>query len=65
MSGAVNLADPDVEPTDADLRELSRRAFSGVRATREAALERLRAQIAEAREQALRVLGPASAREPT
>ena len=48
MSDRVDLADPDFEPTDEQLQELSRRAFSDVKARHEAAMERMRAQIAEA-----------------
>lgn len=54
MSGPVNLADPAFEPTDEQLHELSRRAFAGVAAAHAKSLERLRAQIAEARREALR-----------
>ena len=36
-----NLADPDFEPTDEQLQELSRRAFAGVAEARQAALTTL------------------------
>jgi hypothetical protein len=42
---AINLADPDFEPTDEQLIGLSRRAFAGVTAKHEAALAKLRAEI--------------------
>jgi hypothetical protein len=46
MIDRVNLADPDVEPTDEQLIGLSTRAFAGVARAHAVALERLRAQIA-------------------
>ena len=49
MIDRVNLADPDVEPTDAQLIGLSTRAFAGVARAREMALQRIRAEIAAAR----------------
>ena len=52
----IDLADPAFEPTDEELIGLSRRAFAGVRERHEAALARIRAQIAEATEQSLRAL---------
>jgi hypothetical protein len=52
----INLADPAFEPTDEELMGLSVRAFAGVAAAHRAALERLRADIAAAREQALHAL---------
>jgi hypothetical protein len=45
MGDAINLADPDFEPTDEQLIGLSKRAFAGVAARHEAALARLRAEI--------------------
>lgn len=53
MVDRVNLADPDCEPTDAQLVELGARAFRGVRSAHEAALRRLRAEIARTRAEAL------------
>jgi hypothetical protein len=53
MAEPINLADPDFEPTDEQLIGLSTRAFAGVRAAHEAAMRRLRAQIAAAREEAM------------
>lgn len=52
MADRVNLADPDVEPTDEQLMGLSKRAFAHVPQARAEALERLRAQIDDYREQA-------------
>jgi hypothetical protein len=53
MADSVNLADPDVEPTDEQLAELMKRAFADVRAKHEAALSRLHAEIAVARTEVL------------
>jgi hypothetical protein len=41
------MADPSVEPTDDDLRELSREAFADVAGANQAALRALREQIAQ------------------
>jgi hypothetical protein len=57
MSAPINLADPAFEPTDAQLQELSARAFAGVRAARERSLEQLRTEIAREREKVLLALG--------
>lgn len=54
MDAPGNLADPDFEPSDEDLIGLSRRAFANVRSEHERALEKLRAEIARARAEALR-----------
>jgi len=62
MSERINLADPEFEPTDAQLIELSTRAFSGVRRAREEALAELRAKIAAARAEVLRSLDAPSTR---
>lgn len=51
-----DLADPAFEPTDAQLVELSQRAFAGVRQQNERALQGIRDQIAAARELVLRAL---------
>ena len=56
MTEPVNLADPDVEPTDEQLQDLAARAFAGVKAANELALQKLRAQIASEREKVLRDL---------
>lgn len=56
MGGRINLADPSFEPTDEQLQELSRRAFAGVAAANARALAKLRAQIGNARQEALRAL---------
>ena len=45
MGDAINLADPNFEPTDEQLIGLSRRAFAGVTAKHEAALAKLRVEI--------------------
>jgi hypothetical protein len=64
MSDAINLADPDFEPTDEQLIGLSVRAFAGVRAAHEAAMARLRAEIAVAREETLRAFAGRRKRSP-
>jgi hypothetical protein len=46
MGDAVNLADPDFEPSDEQLMELAKRAFEGVKERHEAVLVKLRADIA-------------------
>lgn len=49
-----NLADPDYEPTDDELRELMRGAYADAIAGRDAAHRELRQGIAEARAEAIR-----------
>jgi hypothetical protein len=53
VNDPINLADPAFEPTDEQLQELSAQAFAGVAAAHEAALAKMRAEIATAQEQAL------------
>jgi hypothetical protein len=53
VSDRINLADPDFEPTDEQLIELSREAFAHVRGEHEASLRALRLRIADARREAL------------
>ena len=53
MVDRVNLADPEAEPTDEQLAGLSARAFAGVGRAHEVALQRIRAEIAAARERVL------------
>jgi len=60
MIDRVNLADPEAEPSDAQLAGLSARAFAGVSRARELALERLRSEIVAARQS---VLAELAARE--
>lgn len=45
MVRITNMADPDYEPSDEDLRELSREAFADIGAQHEARLARLRQEI--------------------
>jgi hypothetical protein len=45
----ARLSDPDFEPTDEDLMALSRAAFADVEERHRIALEKLYAEIAEAR----------------
>jgi hypothetical protein len=54
MSEVVNLADPEFEPTDEQLIQLSVRAFAGVRAAHEAAMMKLRAEIEHERRAIMR-----------
>ena len=56
MGDAINLADPDFEPTDEQLIGLSKRAFAGVTAKHEAALRKLRMEIELARAKVLKDL---------
>lgn len=56
MSAPINLADPECEPSDAQLVELSTRAFAGVRLSQVERLRRLRAEIEVARMRALQRL---------
>lgn len=56
MANAINLADPEFEPSDEQLRDLSTRAFAGVREAHELALQKLRTDITAARGDALRSL---------
>jgi len=53
----TRLADPNYEPTDEELRELSRAAFSDVAAKHRAALSRMRDEIAAAQKEAREALG--------
>lgn len=56
MDRPKNLADPEFEPTDEELVELSRRAFEGVAAAMQDDRERLRASIAAQRREVLAAL---------
>ena len=56
MRDRINLADPDVEPTDEELVCLVAEAFTGVAAANEASQKSMRARIATEREAALRYL---------
>jgi hypothetical protein len=49
----VDLADPDVEPSDEELAGLMARAFAGTSAAHASAMTALRSQIAAARAEAL------------
>lgn len=53
MSDGIDLADPDFEPTDEQLAQLSKEAFAGIREAHEQALERLRAAIERERQRVL------------
>jgi hypothetical protein len=56
VADAINLADPDFEPTDEQLIGLSKRAFAGVTAKYETAFAKLRAEIDVMRAQAMKDL---------
>lgn len=62
MEPRPNLADPDFEPTDEQLAELMRRAFSGVPAQLEESRRKLREQIAVARLEARKLFTEAQER---
>jgi hypothetical protein len=49
VSDIINLADPDFEPTDAQLIGLSSRAFAGIREAHDRQLGELRARVEAAR----------------
>ena len=53
MSSSANFADPQFEPSDEDLLELSREAFAGVAELRLTAREQMRVRIAALRVDAL------------
>ena len=53
----TRLSDPDYEPTDEELRELSRTAFSEVAAKHRAALSEMWKQIATAQKAEWEALG--------
>lgn len=63
MTDVINLADPEFEPTDAQLIGLSTRAFAGVREAHEQQLRELRAKIEAARTAALAALAVRLANE--
>lgn len=54
MGDAINLADPEFEPTDEQLIGLSKRAFAGVAAKYEAAFAKFRAEIEVTRAQVMK-----------
>jgi hypothetical protein len=54
-----NLADPDYEPSDEELAGLTKRAFAGVKEAERLRIEKLRGDVARAREEALARLGSA------
>ncbi len=56
MNGYKNLADPDFEPTDEQLLELSRRAFAHIREENELRLQKMRERIQKGRVELLRQL---------
>jgi hypothetical protein len=61
MGTRESLVDPEFEPTDEQLTELSVRAFAGVREQRERALSEMRARIEDLRR---KVLSDLAARYP-
>ena len=52
-----NLADPEYEPSDEELAGLTKRAFAGVKEAERLRVEKLRGDVARAREEALARLG--------
>jgi hypothetical protein len=60
---ARNLADPDYEPTDEDLQELSRKAFAHVPAQNRELLARLRDDVDAAGEVAMQRLADVLSRQ--
>ncbi len=57
MGDAINLADPEFEPTDERLIGLSKPAFAGVAARHEAVLAVFRAEIRAMSAQVIKDLG--------
>lgn len=45
MPASINLADPDFEPSDDELKGLMTRAFAGIREARERNLAEMRAHL--------------------
>ena len=64
MERKVDLANPDFEPSDEELQELSRRAFAGVGKKYSAALRRLEADIERSRREVLARVEAALAKAP-
>jgi hypothetical protein len=62
MEPRINLADPDFEPTDEQLRALSRRAFAEVAAQNAEAAARLASAIEARRKLVLQRLGARGAK---
>ena len=56
MVTPVNLADPDIEPSDEQLEGLMHRAFAGIADGHEASLRAMRARITAAQAEVLRAL---------
>jgi hypothetical protein len=54
MMEKINLADPNFEPTDEQLMQLSREAFAGIQKTTEENNQQLRTRIAHARAEAFK-----------
>ena len=57
-AGPINLADPDCEPSDEQLRALSRGAFADVRRKNDEATARLTAAIEQRRQAVLARIAP-------
>lgn len=55
MQRAINLSNPEFEPTDEQLRQLSKVAFAGLQRADEQRLRQLRSSVLEARAEAFRV----------
>lgn len=53
MPRPINMADPEFEPTDEELQQLSREAFAHIPLQRAELAAKMRTRIAELREQSL------------
>ena len=54
MKSVINLANPEFEPTDEQLRQLSKVAFAGLQRANEQRLYQLRSNVLEARTEAFK-----------
>jgi hypothetical protein len=64
MADHGNLADPDYEPTDAELRDLAKSAFAGVGTRNEQALNKLHEEISVQRALVMRRMAEKLSGEP-
>ena len=54
MKSVINLSNPEFEPTDEQLRQLSTDAFAGLHRANEQRLRQLRSTVLEARAEAFK-----------
>ena len=54
MKSVINLSNPEFEPTDEQLRQLSTDAFAGLHSANEQRLRQLRSKVLEARVEAFK-----------